>query len=190
MQKKIKMLTVVPENLARELAEKKRIKDYNTLPQLNKLVLQMIREYMIQKIGYPNLPMACLSNFKGLGQLDGEDILAIIPVNAKDSVLFQLEMPTDMIVSTSFSALLSLSNEANDISPDDKLEVGFLNDQLEEILYLGYDETVEDQISFIPFLAVDRCKFYAKFDSNFKTEELNLAGLTETRIKELASFMN
>ena len=188
--KKVKMLTVVPMNLAHELVEKKKIKDYNTLPQLNGLILNMIKEFMIEKVGYPNLPMACLSNFKSKGQVDGEDIFAVLPANTKNSVIFQLEMPDDMIVSANFSELLEISSEANDVSEDSDIELDFLRDKLYDVLYLGFDESSEEQVSFIPFLAADRCTFYAKFDENFQTDDLKLAGLTETRIKELTSFVN
>ncbi len=186
--KKVKMLTVIPSNLAKELSEKKKIKDYNTLPQLNERILSIIREYMIEKVGYPNLPMACLSSVHSKGDIDGEDILSILPANSKDSVVFQLEMPEDMIVSISFGELLEISNEANEISDD--MEMEFLRERLQDSLQLGYDESTIDQISFIPFLAFDRCSFYAKLDSNFQTTDLQLSGLREMRVKELASFVN
>lgn len=186
--KKVKMLTVIPSNLAQELSEKKKIKDYNTLPQLNDWILSAVREYMIEKVGYPNLPMACLSSVHSKGDIDGEDILSILPANSKDSVIFQLEMPEDMIVSIGFSELLEISNESNDAA--DPMELEFLKERLYDALQLGFDETTVDQISFIPFLAFDRCSFYAKLDTNFQASDLHLTGLREMRVKELASFVN
>ena len=57
---KITMLTIVPKQLAVDLNSEHRIQDYNTLPQLNQKVLDTIRQFFSDKVGYSNLPMACL----------------------------------------------------------------------------------------------------------------------------------
>lgn len=188
--KKIKMLTVVPANLAKELVQKKKIKDYNTLPQLNPAVLIAVKEYMIARVGYPNLPMACLSGVKSGKAVDGEDIFSYLPANSRDSVIFQLEMPDDMLISIAFSDLLNISSEANSLDTTNESEMDYIKERLDDCMILGFDDSMVDPISFIPFLAVDRCKFYAKFDANFKTEDLQLSGLTEINLRELSSFVN
>lgn len=190
MSKKIKMLTVVPASLATELAAKKKIKDFNTLPQLNPSILKIVRECMVERIGYDNLPMACLSSVSSKGNVDGEEIFTYLPVNSKDSVLFQLEMPDDMCLSIAFPDLLELSNDANMADLSDELEVELLQEKVRDSMVLGFDENMEDPISFIPFLAFDRCKFYAKLDGDFKTTDLQLSGLIETNLRELSSFVN
>lgn len=189
--KKVKMLTVVPANLAATLAKDKKIADYNTLPQLNATLLSFIREYMTMRVGYANLPMACLCCMRnGTDALSGEDILSRLPVNSKNSVLFQLEMPEDMIVSIDFDELLEISDEISKISEGDTLTLEFTKDKLFDSLVLGIEESLQDPISFIPFLARDRCKFYAKFDSNFDSEGMDLPGLERIDVRELTSFLN
>lgn len=189
MGKKIKMLTVVPSSLATELVQKKKIADYNTLPQVNELVLRLIKEYMSNRVGYSNLPMACLSSVRANG-VDGEDIFSYLPLNSKDSVIFQLEMPDDMLVSIQFKDLLSISTSASAVSADNEIELEYLRDLLESYLVLGFDGSMEDPISFIPFLAFDRCQLYVKLDEDFKMQDLKLSGLPEKDLRELTSFVN
>lgn len=187
------MLTAVPINLATELCAKKRIKNYNTLPQLNSAVLELVKEYMAERVGYSDLPMACLCQAKsGDGHaITGDDILTYLPVNSKNSVIFQIEMPEDMIISINFNELLEISSTADGMStPLNDIELEILKDQLDEKMHLGIGKEVSDPISFIPFLDLDRCRFYAKFNDNFETEELNLPGIEKMSLSELASFVN
>ena len=44
----VKMVTVVPVELAKDLQEKKRIKNYNALPQLNKNIIVDFLEFMTE----------------------------------------------------------------------------------------------------------------------------------------------
>lgn len=186
----VTMLTVVPIQLAQQLAEKKRVKDFNNFPQINMDVLQAIRTYMTEHVGYDDLPMACLSQSKVdlSAENVGESIGTYLPVNSKESVLFQLEMPEDMIVSVKFSDLLEASNEANDAVGKEDLELTL--DMLTDNLSLGVlpDET-EEQIFFIPFLDSERCKFYASFNKNFDTNELKLPGIEQVNLRQLQSFV-
>lgn len=190
MGKKIKMLTVVPAKLAAELVQKKRISDYNTLPQINQIILRLVKECMVERVGYHNLPMACLSSVKRSGGVDGEDIFSYIPLNSNDSVIFQLEMPDDMLLSISFNDLLNISAQADAADESDEMEMEFLKDELAASMILGFDDKMDDPISFIPFLAFDRCQFYAKLDNNFKEENLKLEGIQEANLRELSSFVN
>lgn len=191
--KRVTMLTAVPSNLALELCNKKRIKDYNTLPQLNQQVLELIRECMVQRVGYSNLPMACLSQAKSSDghAVTGDDILTYLPVNSKTSVIFQLEMPEDMIISIDFGELLEVSQMADEMTnPPTEMERDILRMTLEDKLFLGMNPEIGDPISFIPFLDLARCRFYAKFNDNFETEELNLPGIEKMSLIELTSFVN
>lgn len=188
MSKKVRMLTVVPANLATELAQKKKIKDYNTLPQVNQTVLRLVRECMIERIGYRNLPMACLSGVRT--NMSGEDISSYLPVSGNGSVVFLLEMPDDMFLSVSFSELLDISSEAAQLSEGNDFELELLRERLQDAMVLGCDSSIEDPISFIPFLDMSKCQRFAKLDKDFKAENLNIPGVVETSVRELSSFVN
>lgn len=184
------MLTVVPVTVAEELVHNRRVEGYNNLPQINKGILNAIREYMTDNVGYNNLPMACLRKVNQKDGRNGGDgsIFTKLPVNSKDSILFQLDMPDDMIVSVGFGTLLDASNSADGCSCDEELEL--VQDYFKDELSLGISGGEADQILFIPFLALDRCRFYAKFDKDFNTEEYDLPGLEKMDIRELSSFIN
>ena len=185
--KKISMLTVVPANLAVELSKSHSIKNYNTLQHLSKQILEVVREYMTDNVGYSDLPMACLSRANFSGDINGESsIFNYLPVNSKESVLFQLEMPDDMIISVPYRDLLNASNEASSCVDPDELE--FIKECFKENLSLGLSDSDENLIIFIPFLALDKCKFYAKFDEEFETQELNLPGIEKMDVSKLVSF--
>lgn len=183
----ITMLTVVPTELATDLCEKRKVKSYNTLPQLHPAVLESVREFMTENVGYSDLPMACLNvNSKSRAE---SNVFEAIPTNHHESVLFQLDMPDDMIVSIDRGTLMDLSGEAYDCedSPDD-LEM--IKDDLKEQLVVGEIPDVEEVISFIPFLEYSRCKLYAKFDKNFKPIELDLPGLEKIPLARLSAFVD
>lgn len=190
---KVMMLTVVPINLAEQLVKEKRIQNYNTLPQLNEALLPLIQEIMVEKIGYPNIPMACLKSARTKGDLittDAMDVLSVLPANSKNSVLFQLEMPEDMVLTGSFSELLEISAEASELDTADDYDLDYLKEKLEELLSLGCGNDVKDPICFIPFLDSSKCTFYSQFDSEFKTKNLDLPGIRQLDIKELTAFLN
>lgn len=188
---KVTMLTVVPVSLAADLSNKKRVRDYNTLPQINKTALEIIRGYISEKIGYDDLPMACLrkpSNTSG----SAVDVMNYLPLNSKNSVLFVLEMPDDMIVSVDFSKLISISSELAEAESDnDTDEIEFLSDSLRESLTLGIDDNSGNYISFIPFLDYSRCRFFATLNADFSTsQKLDLPGVEEMSLRELSAFTN
>lgn len=189
---KVTMLTIIPKNLAMDLNDKKRVKDYNTLPQLNKTVLETIRNFFGDKVGFTNLPMACLrqprdKDGKLLLQTDFADYL---PVNNKDSVLFILEMPDDLIVSVDYGYLLEVSESINECADDESM-IEYLCEELQNNLQLGIDSSKENSISFIPFLDYSRCRFFAAFNDNFEPDEsVQLPGLSQIDLRELTSFIN
>lgn len=185
---KVKMLTVVPTTLAVQLMQKKRITDYNTLPQVNKDIMRVIKEIMAQRVGYENLPMACLSGIPNSTEISGENVLSILPMNSQNSVIFQLEMPEDMILSIPFSTLLDISNQANEINDPQSSEFDFLCQDLEDNMVLGYDASLDDPISFVPFLALDKCKCLVQITDEIKDEDLHMDAVTETSLRALTSF--
>ena len=189
---KVTMLTIIPKELALDLNNKRRVADYNNLPQLNKAIPETIKSFFADKVGYTNLPMACLMQPKDkegkvMFQIDFADYL---PVNNKESVLFLLEMPDDLIVSVNYSYLLETSESMNECGDDESM-LEFLKEELTDNLTLCVNSEDTNSISFIPFLDYSRCKFFAAFDSNFEPDEsLKLPGLSPIDLRELTSFIN
>jgi hypothetical protein len=187
------MLTVVPYEIANALKEKQRVKDYNTLPQINKNALEVIRKYICNEIGYNDLPMACLIKPKNPGD-SSIDLAQYLPMKANESVLFFLEMPDDMIVSVEFKRLLEISEEMTEAG-NDRSEVEYLSESLQQELQLGIQEDSDSEyvnyISFIPFLDYNKCKFYAAIGSSFTADKkLDLPGVGEVNLRELGYFAN
>ncbi len=58
------MLTIIPRAIAEGLSSRERINDYNNLPQLNKEVLDVIKEYIANQIGFESVPIAGLCQRK------------------------------------------------------------------------------------------------------------------------------
>ena len=189
---KVTMLTIVPKQLAMDLNNEHRIQGYNTLPQLNRKVLDTIRQFFSDKVGYSNLPMACLmqpkdKNGKLMIQTDFNNYL---PTNNQDSVLFLLEMPDDLIVSTNYGSLLEISEMMTEFADDESM-LEFYKDELMNQLQVGIDYDDHNLISFIPFLDYSRCKFFAAFDSNFEPDEsLKMPGLSKLDLRELQLFID
>lgn len=185
---KVTMLTVVPSNLATELVRNEKVHEYNTMPQLHSKILYAVRDFMSENVGYSELPMACFGKPNSVTEpISPETILAHLPINSKDSVLFLLEMPSDMIVSVNFDALLEASEDVKAAIHDpDELE--FVLEAFKDNLHTGIDEDDNDTIIFIPFLDKKKCKFYAKFNDRFETEEMQLAGIEKVDIRQLTAF--
>lgn len=159
------MLTIVPNRYVHDFKEKGRISNFNTLPQLHPKAMEVIRDFVKENVGYDNLPLASLKCAM-TGSLDGVDLQEYLSINAHDSVLFQLEVPEDMIVSVDYDTLLQYSENMKN-SMDD-FQMLMEQEMLTEELFVGIANDSEGMISFIPFLDYDRCKFFARLDKNFK----------------------
>lgn len=182
----VSMLTVVPAKLALDMCANKVLKNFNTLPRVNNTLLETVREFMRNNVGYADLPMACLVAPKSDNNNIAETVQQYLPINSKDSVLFQLDMPDDMIVAMNYRQMLELSNELDHSTDKDTIE--FIQEDVMDALSLGLPSDPSECIFFIPFLAADKCKFYAKFDNAFSTEEFNLPGIEKMTITELSAF--
>lgn len=185
----VSILTVVPANMAKDLAARRVVKDYNTLPQINRNILEAVREYMTARVGYSNLPMAGLSKPGAVSGNVVDSLSNYLPVNSKENVIFQLDMPEDMIVSVHFGDLLDASSDADD--SDDPDEIDFIKEEFATKMSLGLPtDDSENTIVFIPFLDINKCRFYARVNDNFETEELDLPGLERMSLRELTTFFS
>ncbi len=187
----INVVTVLPAKMANELSKKRKLQDYNTMPNISEAILDAVREYMTDNVGYANLPIACLNANSVVD--GGEEIFHYIPANSKDGVLFVIQMPEDMIISVPYQTLLEASEDAKGCEEDvDSLE--FIKEEFKDQLSVGPGEFEEDmeRIEFIPFLDYSKCKGYAVFDENFNShkQEFNLAGVEKCTLARLEAFIN
>lgn len=180
------MLTIVPSKYARDFKEKKRISNFSTLPQIHPKAMEVIRDFVKENVGYDDLPLASLK-CAVTGSLDGVDLQEYLSMNALDSVLFQLEIPEDMIVSIDFNLLLEHSKNMK--NSFDEFQILMEQEILMEDLFVGIADDADGIISFIPFLDFDKCKFFAKLDRNFKVCVQNGTTRNNTiKLKALTSF--
>lgn len=181
------MITIVPRDKAQEFITTGRIGNYNTIPQVNKELIQVIKSFIHKNVGYDNLPVACLSKAEGVeGSLSeiGIGVNDYIPVSSS-TILFELQMPEDMVVSVPFEDLLNVSAELNKCKEDWEKEI-FLEeftDKLAKGIVPG-----ENIISFIPFIDLKRCKFFAMINENWGVDNLNIPGLKEIKLNNLSVF--
>lgn len=187
----VTMLTIIPKNVAEAIASKKRIENFNNLPQLSSEVLKVLREYTIQEVGFETVPLAGLcqrrdSNGKVMIKTDFAEY---IPVNARDSVLLILEIPEDQIVSVDYKRLLEIS-ESFKHANGDVSEIEYLRESLTESLSVG-PSTANNVISFIPFLDYKKCKYFAVFNSQLEADKsFTIPGIDKIPMQELVAFNN
>ena len=162
----VTMLTIVPSKYAKDFKEKGRISNFSTLPQIHPAALDVIRNFVSENIGYDDLPLASLK-CAVTGSLAGVDFNEYLSVN--------------------YDALLKYSGNMKHAT--DEFQMAMERDMLESELFVGIADDSEGIISFIPFLDYNRCKFFARLDTNFKVERNTDVGRsTGIRLKELTSF--
>lgn len=189
--KTVNIFTVLPIEQATQLSQEHKLQGHNTVPQIDTAIIEAVREYMIDNVGYENLPMACLSANSRVFQADSTEIFHILPANNKSSVLFVIQMPEDMIISVRYQDLLEASREAEDCDGDeDSLE--FVKENLKDLLVLGQGDYLPDEeiIEFIPYLDYSKCKGYAKFNEEFGTTvQSGFPGIKEYSVAKLTAFI-
>lgn len=189
---KISVITAVSMKQARELQSKGRIGDFNTLPQINSDAIRVVKKFLNEQVGYEELPIACFCTLRTIkdGTINGNDIMQYLPINSKDSVIFQLEMPEDMIVSVKYDDFLRLSRDMDNAL--DSMDLDFAKEELEELLFVGFKtDNSGKYLSFIPFLDYDKCKFYAVLNADFSTNsKFRLGNLEQVNLSTLTSFNN
>lgn len=183
----VKLVTAVPAEVAKALSERKRLVNVvNNTPTISPIVLEAIKKYMVDNIGYPNLPVACLSDVES-ASIDKEDIGKFIPVSGNDIVLLQIEMPEDMVASIPLKTLLDCS-EAVDAA-EDSYEVDYLLEGLQNDLTIGPGMPGVDVMSFIPFLDFEKCKCWARLNEEFAVAPTSMGKLEMVQLKKLTSFL-
>ena len=187
----VRMVTAIPKALAMELREKKRIINFNTLPQLHPKLIDSIKKYFEEVVGYHDSPIACLSR---VGHKDstiksiGASVCDFIPVKANDSVVLELNMPEDCIVSIGYEDLLNFSRDLTDCNGDRVAE----NDTLAyflNFLSVGLGDGCSDTISFVPFIEMEKCQFFAILDKSFGLADFSLRGVEKVSLHELNTFI-
>lgn len=196
----IKMITAVPRDLAEILKQKRKLTDFNTLPQMHPALLAVIKEYFEKTIGYSNSPIACLSKVSSKSatiQSVGGNIKNYIPLRANDSIVFELQMPEDCIVSVEYTELLKFTELiASVIRPDEFSSLDSLSQDTFEMvegfnysLTPGIGDNLVDAITFIPCLELEKCNFFAVLNSAFETSNFEIPGIPKVVLHELQTFM-
>lgn len=180
------MLTVIPHNKAVELLQQKSLHEFNTMPQLDPKVRKVIRDYMSENVGYSELPIACFGKSDTNKEPTADDMMHVIPMNNKTDIIFQLDMPTDMVVSVDFNDLMQASNDVRNAADPDDAE--FILEEFKDNLHLG-DNPSSTSVIFIPFLDLDRCRFYAKVNNEFGTDDLDFPSIERMDVRKITSFL-
>lgn len=190
MNETVRLITVVPMNLAQQLTKTKRIQNYNAIGQINEKLIDCIKQELCDKVGYENTPIACLSKVEHKESTIknvGSKINMYLPVKAADSVILELKMPKDSILSMEYQELLELSEQLDDAEGDED-EITYILDELRDNLRVGVDESLDTAISFISFVELEKCQFFATLNAAFKANNFELAGIEKVELRQLSTF--
>jgi hypothetical protein len=188
----VKLIVAVEEEKARALISECRLSDLDTMPSLHHKIKDIIRECIADNIGYNNTPIAGLSRYNGEPsdlKTVGTNLNEFLPINPNNgsTVLFELQMPQDMVVSVSYEKLLFYSNHVRNAIDDD--DASLYLEEFSEGLQLGYSESEdEEMISFIPFIDLKRCKFYARINPSWDISDFNVPGVEQIRLNQMEIF--
>lgn len=185
--KKISMLTIIPHNKAVELLKQNCLKDFNTMPQIDQRVRTAIRDFMSENVGYENLPIACFGRPDTARRVTADELMHVLSTNRQDDIIFQLDMPTDMVVSIDFNKLMEASNEVQNAV--DAMDEESILDDFKDSLQLGSNPS-STSIIFIPFLDLDRCRFYAKINGDLDAnDDLPFTSIEKMDVRKITSFL-
>ena len=183
----IRMVTAIPKALV-STCERHDTIYHNTLIQLNDAVINTVRSFMTENTGYDSYTVACLSRIHGKNATlatAAEDLDNYFPVKAEDSILFELTMSDDAVISIEYDKMLKCSNEF-DLTTDAQ-DASYVAEELRSALTIGRSNA-DDVIAFIPGLSLDKCKYFAVLDKNFNTEHYELQGIKQIDLKDLSTF--
>ena len=129
-----------------------------------------------------------LHEFNTMPQIDQRvrKVIRVLPVNVKNDIIFQLDMPSDMVVSVDFNKLMQASTDVKNAVDDDDAQ--FVLDEFKDELQLGSNPSTASVI-FIPFLDLDRCRFYAKFNNDFGAEDIDFPTIEKMDVRKITAFL-
>lgn len=182
----VKLITVIPIDLAMQFIDVKRLAEIDTMPQLHPTLKQAIRDSIRENVGYDSEPIAALSRYNNTpSELKsvGTSISEYIPTKP-GSTLWELHMPDDMVISVSFPDLLSYNHILED-ADEDMAEM--LMEEFKSKIRVGYIEE-EDVISFIPFIDLKRCKFFAQIDQSWGIGDFTVPGVEKVKLTDMHVF--
>lgn len=188
IMKKISMLTIIPHNKAAELLKNHSLHEFNTMPQIDPRVRRVIREFMSENVGYEELPIACFGRPDTSRKVSSDELMHVIPMNNKNDIIFQLDMPADMVVSVDFNKLMEASNDVQTAA--DASDAEFVLEDFKDNLTIGSNPS-STSIIFIPFLDLDRCRFYARVNDEFDPadEDLSFPSIEKMDVRKITSFL-
>jgi hypothetical protein len=187
----VKVIVVLDYEQTREFISTKKMDGVDTLPEMHPRIKNCVKQFIADNTGYDNVPIAGLSQYNGnpgeLKKIDGANVNEFFPLRS-NNVLWELHMPDDMACSVSFADLLNYSRFVEEAEDEFEIE-GYLEDFNSKIS-LGYPkDSDEDMLSFIPFIDLNKCKFYGLVSQTWGISEgLNVPGVEQVPMKTLNLF--
>lgn len=187
MGKPIQLVAVIPKEYFDPFVQSKKLKDLDTMPQVNQKVKHYLKDFISDNVGFDESPIACLSKYNGqtsdLKKI-GLSVSDILPTRAGSS-LWQLAMPEDMVVSIGFEDLLKFSSLMEET--DDPDELVLLGSEFKDNLVIGYSDS-DDAVSFIPFIELSKCKVYGFVDEKWNMDSRPVPGVEQIRLVNVDVF--
>ena len=106
-------------------------------------------------------------------------------MRANESIIFELAMPKDAIVSIDYNELLRINSEISLAS--DKEDLQYVVEELYSALVVGMQE-VDDVVSFVSGLVLSRCKFFTVLDNDFNVADFEFPGVEQVKLNNLNTF--
>jgi hypothetical protein len=188
----IELVTVLSEELTKKFTHEKQYRDIDGLPDLNKHIKRAVSRFIADNVGYEtNIPIAAISRYNSLpGNIPSIGLSAgdILQMKA-GSALWQLIMPEDMAVSVAYEDLQAYSNILNRYEAQKASEetIEMAIDEFMDTMSVGYLER-DDVISFIPFIDLQRCKFFARIDQSWGLGGFSIPGVEELKLSSMGVF--
>lgn len=188
----VKILVVMTKKETEDFLAKKRLKGVDTMPHIDMKVKETIRKYISENIGYDDLPIAGLSKHNGVPselRVVGASLNEYIPLDPKGAgaVLYELHVPRDLVVSIAYDKLLEYSNLIA-ATEDDFIKDLYL-EEFYDLLQLGYvEDGADEMISFLPFIDMNRCKFFASLTPSWDIDDVNIPGAERVKLNTMNLF--
>lgn len=190
MSDTIKMVVVLSFDQAQQFGKSQQIKGLDTIPHVDKRIKAAIQQEIVDRIGFDNSPIACLSRFNGEeGELRniGSDAARYLPTGKGDKVLLEIHTPQDMILTASYSAMMECSALLSGATDEVEVDI-YLNYFINQLKLGDYDEDEEDVVAFTPYIALTRCKYFALLDKDWQAKDFSLPGVEQVKLNNMQMF--